>query len=205
LSSEHPPPTLVDLLPPAAAVLFHPLQLEGLTKVLLVLLSPDELFPAPLDEEAAVEIGLSSDMSTTVDVFIKFKGSKKQLLKILAEDFLILVNGKNCWLFHFIEIGLSQRSEVPDYFVGHPFRPYNFVLGSSTYIGSSCCGTVRRAYSIIMDTLAQMLAVRLEARTMSYFAGVKRRYRYVRAMKRNKFSVLLDEETGKPPVGFFNP
>ena len=144
-------------------------------------------------------------MSTTIDVFIRFNGSKKELLKILADDFLILVNRKKYWLFHFIEIGLSQRSEDPDYFVGHQFRPYNFVLGSSTYMWSSYRGTVRRAYSVIMDTLAQSLAVRLQARTMVYSAdlGEYCRYRYVRAMKRNKECVLLDERTCKPPKGFF--
>ena len=137
----------------------------------------------------------------------QFQGLEERALKILADDFLILVNRKKYWLFHFIEIGLSQRSEDPDYFVGHQFRPYNFVLGSSTYMWSSYRGTVRRAYSVIMDTLAQSLAVRLQTRTMTYFRDfeVQRRYRHVRSMKRNKFAALLDEKTGKPPVGFFNP
>lgn len=30
-------------------------------------------------------------MSVTIDVFIKFKGSKKELIKILNEDFLVAV------------------------------------------------------------------------------------------------------------------
>src|SRR5664280_1064923 len=77
-------------------------------------------------------------MSTTIDVFIKYKGSKEELLKILADDFLILVNKKKYWFLNFIEIGLSRRQDDPDYFVGHQFRPYNFVLSGTTYMWSSC-------------------------------------------------------------------
>lgn len=39
-------------------------------------------------------------MSVTVDVFIKFRGSKTKLLKILADDFLILAGRKKCWLLN---------------------------------------------------------------------------------------------------------
>ena len=153
------------------------------------------------------ETGRNSLMSTTIDVFIKFNGPEKQLLKILADDFLILVNKKNYWFLNFIEIGLSHRRDSEDYFTGRQFRPYNFVLFGTTYSGSSDLGTVRDAHSIIMDTLAQALAFRLGTRTMSHYgdSGDLRRYRRVRPMKRNKSAVLVDEKTGKPPVGFFSP
>lgn len=141
-------------------------------------------------------------MSIAIDVFIKFKGTKKALLEILEEDFLILLNRKkHYWFLNYIELGLSQRSEDREYFVGHQFRPYNFVLGSTTHLWSSARGTIRDAHSIVMDVLAQSLAFRLRTRTMLYSAdlGTQRRYRYVRAMKRNNGCVLLDEKTGKPP------
>jgi hypothetical protein len=56
-----------------------------------------------------------------------------------------------------------------------------------------------------MDTLAQMLAVRLKTRTMSYCGndGGLRRYRYVRPTTKNSSTVLLDEKTRKPPKGFY--
>lgn len=145
-------------------------------------------------------------MSIAIDVFIKFNGTKKALLEILEEDFLILLNRKkHYWFLNYIEFGLSQRSEDREYFVGHQFRPYNFVLGSATYLWSSARGTIRDAHSIVMDVLAQSLAFRLRSRTMLYSAdlGIQRRYRSVRAMKRNKGCVVLDEKTGKPPEGFF--
>jgi hypothetical protein len=146
-------------------------------------------------------------MSTTIDIFIKHEGSKKQLLKILADDFLILANKKKYWFLNFINLGLYHRRDDPDYFVGHQFRPYNFVLSGTTYMWSSSRGTARDAHSIIMDTLAQTLAIKLRSRTMSYFGDSQdqRRYRHVRPMKRNAFAVLLDEKTGRPPAGFFNP
>lgn len=52
-------------------------------------------------------------MSVTVEVFIKYKGSEKQLLEILADDFLILVNKKKSWFLNYIEIGLSPRRFSP--------------------------------------------------------------------------------------------
>ena len=63
----------------------------------------------------------------------------------------------------------------------------------------------RDAHGIVMDVLAQSLAARLQTRTMVYSAdlGEHRRYRYVRAMTRNKGCVLLDEKTGRPPKGLF--
>jgi hypothetical protein len=144
-------------------------------------------------------------MSIAIDVFIRFKGSKKALLKVLEDDFLILLDRKQYWFLNYIELGLRQRSEDREYFVGHQFRPYDFVLGSTTYAWSSTRGTVRDAHSAVMDVLAQSLAFRLRTRTMVYSAdlGTQRRYRYVRAMKRNKGCVLLNEKTGKPPKGFF--
>jgi hypothetical protein len=144
-------------------------------------------------------------MSVTVEVFIKFKGSEKQLLEILADDFLILVNKKKYWFLNYIEIGLSARRYSPDSFTGREFRPYNFVLSGTTYSGSPSMDTARDAHTIIMDTLAQMLAVRLKTRTMSYCGndGGLRRYRYVRPTTKNSSTVLLDEKTRKPPKGFY--
>jgi hypothetical protein len=144
-------------------------------------------------------------MSIGIDVFVRFEGTKKDLLKILADDFLLLVNRKPYWLLNYIEIGLTERRDDPEYFAGRPFRPYNFVLGSSTYAWSSARGTVRDAHGIVMDVLAQALAARLKTRTMvaSPDLGEFRRYRYVRPMKRNKGCVVLGEKTARPPQGFF--
>ncbi len=146
-------------------------------------------------------------MSITVDIFIKFNGSKGDLLKILASDFLIRAGRKEYWFFNFIEFGLSSREEDEEYFTGHRFRPYNFVLWGTTHAWSSSFGTARYAHSVIMDTLAQMITVKLNARTMICVRdwGEYRRYHHVRPMKRNKFCTILDEKTKKPPKEFFNP
>lgn len=144
-------------------------------------------------------------MSVTVEVFIKYKGSEKKLLEILADDFLILVNKKKYWFLNYIEIGLSPRRFSPDSFTGRQFQPYNFVLSGTTYSGSPSMDNAREAHTIIMDTLAQTLARRLRTRTMSYCGidGGLRRYRYVRPTKKNNFTVILDEKTRKPPKGFY--
>ena len=143
-------------------------------------------------------------MSVTADVFIKYDGSKAELIKILAKDFLILVDKKKYWFLYFIELGLSSRAEDKESFRGPRFRPYNYVLSGTTYAWISSCGTVRYVHTSVFDAIAQMFAVRLKTRTM--FAvdwGDERRYRYIRPMKRNKGSCVIDESTGRPPKDIF--
>ena len=72
-------------------------------------------------------------MSISVDVFIKYKGTKKSLVNILAKDFLILIDQKHYWFLNYIEFGLVHRSDDPGYFMGRSFRPYDFLIGSTTY------------------------------------------------------------------------
>lgn len=146
-------------------------------------------------------------MGVTVDVFINFKGTRKELLKILADDFLILAGRKKCWFLNYIELGLSHRSDDEEYFVGHRFRPYNYVLWGTRHGWSTNYGTAPYAHCVIMDTIAQMLAIRLKTRTMICIRdfGDYRRYRHVRPMKRNKSCVILDEKTNRPPKDFFSP
>ncbi len=144
-------------------------------------------------------------MSTGANVFIRSKMPEKELVKILHDDFLVLLERKRHWFLDFIEIGLTHRSESRGSFVGHVFRPYDFLLFSTTYAWSTYRGSVRFAHFVVMDVLAQALAVKLKTRTMVYCPedGDFRRYRYIRSMKRNDWNLLLDEKTGKPPVGFF--
>ena len=42
---------------------------------------------------------------------------------------------------------------------GSGFRPYNFVLWGTVYAWSSSYGTARDSCTVILDTLAQMLAI----------------------------------------------
>jgi hypothetical protein len=166
-------------------------KLEGFERVVRVLTAPGG--------------SLGYQMSITVDVFIKFEGSKANLVKMLAKDFLILVGEKEYWFLGFIEVGLSSRAEDKEYFHGHRFRPYDYVLSGTTYAWSSRLGAVGCAHTTIFDTIAQMLAVKLKTRTMFSISdwGDERRYRCVRPMKRNKFSSVIDEKTGRPPKGLF--
>jgi hypothetical protein len=142
-------------------------------------------------------------MSITVDVFIKFKGSKASLVKTLAKDLLILVGKKEYWFLGFVEVGLSSRAEDKESFLGPRFRPYDYVLWGTTYSWSSRLGGVGDAHTTVFDVIAQMLAVKLKTRTMFSVPewGDERRYRCVRPMKRNKFSAVIDEKTGRPPKG----
>lgn len=144
-------------------------------------------------------------MSVTVDVFIRFKGSKAALRRILADDFLIAIGRKKYWFLNYIELGLSHRRDDPEYFGSRKFRPYDFVLWGTTYAGRAGLGTAGEAASVIMDTLAQMLAVRLKTRTMICILdfGMERRYRRVRPTKRNRMAEIVDEDTGRSPKGFF--
>ena len=144
-------------------------------------------------------------MSVTVDVFIKFNGSKAELTKILARDFLIVVGKKQYWFLGFIELGLTSRSEDKEYFSSsRKYRPYDYVLWGTSYLGSSYFGSVVYAHTTIFDTIAQILAGKLKTRTMCSVPdwGDHRQYRYIRRMKRNKLSCVIDEETRKPPKGF---
>jgi len=144
-------------------------------------------------------------MSVTVDVFIRFKGSKPALRRILADDFLIATEQKKYFFLNYIEVGLSHRRDDPGYFEGREFRPYDFILWGTTYVWSAGLGTAGDAASVIMGTLAQMLAVRLKTRTMVCIRdfGMERRYRCVRPMKRNRMAEIVDENTGQPPKGLF--
>jgi hypothetical protein len=80
-------------------------------------------------------------MSVTVDVFIRFKGSKPALRRILADDFLIATEQKKYFFLNYIEVGLSHRRDDPGYFEGREFRPYDFILWGTTYVWSAGLGT----------------------------------------------------------------
>jgi len=140
-------------------------------------------------------------MSVTVDVFIKFNGSKSELTKILANDFLITLAKKECWFLGFIEFGLTSRAEDRQYFSLSRNRPYDYVLWGTSYLWSSHFGNAVYAHPVIFDSLAQVLAAKLKTRTMYSVPdwGDHRRYRYIRPMKRNKLSCVVDEKTRKPP------
>jgi len=144
-------------------------------------------------------------MSTTVDVFLKFNGSRRKLLRFLGRELQIAFGKGDTWLLGFINIEFCSRYDDPDYFRSRHLRGYNFVVGGTSYAWSAQFGTARHVDITIFDAIAQVIAVRLKTRTMITVLdwGVERRYRYIRPMKRNKYSAVIDEKTGKIPKGLF--
>ncbi len=147
-------------------------------------------------DEAARAVSLSAN------VFIRYKGTKPALVKILADNFLVRLHPKHDWLMDFIEIHLSRKREWPDAFEGRIFGGYDYVISGTTYLWSSDRGSIRDAFPAVMDALAQGLAWRLKSRTAICWEDGEdlRRYRYV---AKKKGPVLIDEKTRKPPTGLF--
>src|SRR5882757_4787181 len=105
-------------------------------------------------------------MSITVDVFIKYPASKARLAGYLERELLVFTRQKHYWLLGFIEVGLQSRAEDPDSFVDSRFRPYNYVLYGTSYHWSSQLGSAAYVHTIVLDSIAQVLAARLRTRTM---------------------------------------
>ena len=142
-------------------------------------------------------------MSLSFDVYINFKGTKAELVRLLDKELSIRVAGDNPWLFGFVEIVLTSRKYDPHMFEGRRCHPYKFLLQGTTYAAARDLGEITELP--IMDVLAQLIAGTLNIPTMiSCDAdGSYRHYRAAtRSQKREGWSVI-DKSTGKPPEGFF--
>ncbi len=55
-------------------------------------------------------------MSLSANVYVRYKGSRPALVKVLADNFHVRIHTKHYWLLDFIEINLSHKREWPDAF-----------------------------------------------------------------------------------------